>query len=61
MKLLDKYWKPTPKKWRLFGDSLLVSCMGAVNYVATDHTMLRIVVTGMIIGKFLSNLSTENN
>lgn len=59
MKWLNNYFKPTPKKWRLFGDSLLLSCIGVVNYVSSDPVLLKIVVSGMIAGKFISNIFSE--
>lgn len=57
---LTDYYKPTPAKWRKFGDSLLLGCLGVINYVSVDVTTLRIVVTCMILSKFITNFFTED-
>lgn len=58
---LKNYWKPTPKKWRQFGDALLAMSMYAETQQALEeHTSLltAIVIVGLI-GKFLTNFFSE--
>lgn len=51
------YWKPTPKKLRVFGDTLLAISLFASPYqiVHEDHRLGIIVLIVGIIGKFLTN------
>ncbi len=61
-RITRNYWKPTPKKWRQIGDSLLaISTMG-VPAVLMDHYWIGVsMFTSGIIGKFLTNLFTEKS
>jgi hypothetical protein len=60
MKLLNNYYRATPKKWRKIGDSLSAAAFVVVEYSLTDHTLLRIIVAALFIGKFLTNLFKED-
>ena len=58
MKILENYYKPTPKKWRKIGDTLLaVSTFITASAIATQHTWIAItaLITGSV-GKILTNL-----
>lgn len=61
-KISRNYWKPTPKKWRKIGDSLLAISTIGVPAVLMNHQWIGIslFVVG-VIGKFLTNLFAENN
>lgn len=60
-KLIDKYYKPTPKLWRKIGDSLLASSVTITTYaICNDYK--GIAITALImgtVGKFISNFFTE--
>lgn len=60
MKLNQRYWSPTPTKYRKLGDALLaVSTMG-VPMILADNKWLGISFFLLgIIGKFLTNLFTK--
>lgn len=59
MKLKDRYFKPTPKKWRKIGDTLLI--VGTMTTALTVFTVnpiipaISVIITG--IGKILTNFS----
>jgi len=70
--LVCRYWKPTPKKWRKFGDSLLASssviAIGGLwqfdnlKEVFTTSEIKGLIVTSIILGvlgKFLTNFFKE--
>ena len=61
-KLLERYWKPTPKLFRKIGDSLLIISTSVTTYgiVGKWATYLIIIslLTG-IIGKIITNLTTD--
>ena len=65
---MKHYWKPTPKKWRKIGDSILFGCgtLGASGLFAFTELketfgekelkiIIGIVLALGFIGKFLSN------
>jgi len=61
MKILRKYWQPTPKKWRKIGDSLLAVASFASTYQIISHNekiALALMFVG-IAGKFLTNFFNE--
>jgi hypothetical protein len=61
MKMIKRYYAPTPKKWRKIGDTLLALSLYAQTQEAfTVHTKLMtgIAITGLV-GKFLTNFFTE--
>ena len=62
MNLINKYWQPTPKKWRKIGDSLLAISLFATPYpiVTSDKALAIIFLTVGIIGKFLTNFFTDD-
>jgi hypothetical protein len=72
MKLMEKYYNPTPKKWRKVGDALLASAglIGGGGLVAFDELKevfdsheLKIIIGAVLIvgiaGKFLTNFFQE--
>ncbi len=62
MNITSKYYKPTPKKWRKFGDSLLAVSTFISAYAMTKDIQW-IALTGLgigVIGKFLTNFFTED-
>jgi hypothetical protein len=70
--LVCRYWKPTPKKWRKFGDALLASssviAIGGLwqfdnlKELFTTSEIKGLIVTSIILGvlgKFLTNFFKE--
>jgi hypothetical protein len=70
--LVCRYWKPTPKKWRKFGDALLASSsvitigglwqFDNLKEVFTTSEIKGLIVTSIILGvlgKFLTNFFKE--
>ena len=70
--MLNNYWKPTPKKWRKIGDTILavgtfVTAGSLLAYdtmkdVFTPKEVKFIIAVSFILGvagKFLSNFFTE--
>jgi hypothetical protein len=66
--MMNNYWKPTPKKWRRLGDSLLaVATVIAIGGIWQFDSLkdifttneLRLMITSSIVlgvvGKFLTN------
>lgn len=60
---LSNYYKPTPKKWRKIGDTLLaVSVYAQTQEMISGNTKLMTVVTIVgLIGKFLTNFFVEDS
>lgn len=61
MKKLNKYYSPTPVKWRKLGDALLgvsTTITGFSIYNDMKEVAIAALVLGSI-GKFLSNFFTE--
>lgn len=58
--MMKNYYKPTPRKWRKLGDSLLAVSVLAVPAEAYGYSFLAgfIFVTG-VVGKFLTNFFKE--
>ena len=67
-KLLSNYWKPTPKKWRKIGDTILavgtfVTAGSLIGYdemkdIFTPKEVKIVIATAFIlgvVGKFLTN------
>ena len=61
MKLLEKYYKPTPKHLRKLGDSLLaVSTFVTASAIAGQQPIIAYIALGIgVIGKFLTNFYSE--
>lgn len=59
---LKHYWSPTPKKIRKIADSLSASALAVSAYTfMTDYKVVAyIVLACAFIGKFLSNLFSED-
>ncbi len=58
---MKHYYKPTPKKWRKFGDSLLAASAFVSAYAMTQNIQW-VALTGLgigVIGKFLTNFFTD--
>jgi hypothetical protein len=71
--LVCRYWKPTPKKWRKFGDALLASssviAIGGLwqfdnlKDVFTPNELKVMIVLSLVlgvVGKFLTNFFKED-
>jgi hypothetical protein len=56
------YFSPTPKRIRIFGDSLAVAgSFGASIVVLNGHPLLGTIIMGIaVIGKFISNFFTDD-
>lgn len=58
-----QYWKPTPKKIRKFGDSLLGASTFAAGtwqfYLGNGGNWPTILMVAGIVGKFLSNMFSD--
>ena len=59
---MKKYFKPTPKKWRIFGDSLLAVSTFISGYAALQgHEIVMIIGLSIgVIGKFLTNFFIDD-
>ena len=68
MKVLDNYWKPTPKKWRKIGDTILAvgTFITAGSLLGYDQMKeifspkeVKIIIAASfvlgVVGKFLTN------
>lgn len=56
-----EYWKPTPKKIRKFADSLSAAALAvsAIAFTNEYKVFAYITLASAFIGKFLSNLFSE--
>lgn len=72
--MMKNYWKPTPKKWRKLGDSLLavatVLSIGGIwqfdnlKDVFTQTELKGLIIASIslgVVGKFLTNFFKEDN
>jgi hypothetical protein len=72
--MMKHYWKPTPKKWRRLGDSLLavatiIAVGGIWQYdslkeIFTPEEIKTMITTSIIfgvVGKFLTNFFKEDD
>lgn len=59
---INQYWKPTPKKVRKIADSLSAAAMAASTYAfVQDYKVFAyVVLSSAFVGKFLSNLFSED-
>ena len=70
---MNKYWAPTPKKWRKIGDSLLAAAtvmavggiwqFDALKEVFTSGQLRAMIVTSIVFGvagKFLTNFFKDD-
>jgi hypothetical protein len=57
-KIIKRYYKPTPIKFRAIGDAMLAASLFFLPYdaVKQDHGLTLVVVGIGIIGKFITNL-----
>jgi hypothetical protein len=62
MNLLINYWKPTPKKWRKIGDSLLAAStvITSAAIIGNYHAVGLIALIVGAIGKFLTNFFADD-
>jgi hypothetical protein len=60
--LKEKYFSPTPAKWKKLGDALLgVSTTITTYAIVEDHKWVALVALGLgVVGKFLTNFFTED-
>jgi hypothetical protein len=71
--IIKNYWKPTPKKWRRLGDSLLavatVLSIGGIwqfdilKDIFTQTELKGLIITSIIlgvVGKFMTNFFKES-
>ena len=71
--MMNKYWAPTPKKWRKIGDSLLAAAtvmavggiwqFDALKEVFTSGQLRTMIVTSIVLGvagKFLTNFFKDD-
>ena len=60
---LSNYFKPTPKKLRIFGDTLLTLSLTASTYsAAMENKMVAIIVMIVgVAGKFITNMFGPND
>lgn len=58
---LKEYFAPTPKRIRVFGDSLAAAgTFGAGIVILNGHPIMGTVIMGIaVVGKFLSNFFSE--
>ena len=58
---LKEYFKPTPKRLRVFGDSLAAAgTLGASIAVLNGHPIAgTIIMVVAVVGKFISNFFTD--
>lgn len=56
------YFKPTPKRLRIFGDSLAAAgTFGAGIVVLNGHPVMGTIIMGIaVIGKFISNFFSDD-
>jgi anaerobic glycerol-3-phosphate dehydrogenase len=56
------YFAPTPKRVRVFGDSLFAAGSVAAGFaVLNDHPKIGVTISIVsVLGKFISNFFTEN-
>ena len=62
-KLKDKYFQPTPEKWRKLGDALLAVSATITTYAIADDWQKWITICALLlgsVGKFLTNFFTED-
>lgn len=72
--MMKNYWKPTPKKWRKLGDSLLavatVLSIGGIwqfdnlKDLFTQTELKGLIISSIslgVVGKFLTNFFKEDN
>jgi hypothetical protein len=60
-KMIENYKKPTPKKWRKVGDTLLAMSTLAIPLELTDHKYLAIsLFIFAVVGKFLTNFFADD-
>ena len=60
---LSQYWKPTPKKVRKIADSLSLAALAtsSIGFAQDYKEIAYITLSCAFIGKFLSNLFSEDN
>lgn len=60
---INQYWKPTPKKIRKFGDSLLGASTFAATtwqfYLGSGGPWPLVLLAAGVLGKFISNMFSD--
>lgn len=57
------YWKPTPKKWRKVGDSILLAGTTITSYAILSEDKIFAVVSLIltVVGKIITNFANEDD
>lgn len=62
MTVIDRIKKPTPKKWKRFGNALIavggISTAGA--FISDNPTIAYVLLVATAVGKFITALFTED-
>lgn len=58
-----QYFQPTPKRIRIFGDSLAAAgTFGASIVILNGHPLIGTIIMGLaVVGKFISNFFSDEN
>jgi hypothetical protein len=58
-----RYFEPTPKRIRIFGDSLAAAgTFGASIVILNGHPLMGTIIMGLaVVGKFISNFFSDEN
>jgi hypothetical protein len=58
-----QYFQPTPKRIRIFGDSLAAAgTFGASIVILNGHPLMGTIIMGLaVVGKFISNFFSDEN
>jgi hypothetical protein len=58
-----QYFEPTPKRIRIFGDSLAAAgTFGASIVILNGHPLMGTIIMGLaVVGKFISNFFSDEN
>jgi hypothetical protein len=58
-----QYFQPTPKRIRIFGDSLAAAgTFGASIVILNGHPLMGTIIMGVaVVGKFISNFFSDEN
>lgn len=58
-----QYFQPTPKRIRVFGDSLAAAgTFGASIVILNGHPLMGTIIMGLaVVGKFISNFFSDEN
>ena len=59
--LKQNYWAPTPKKWRKFGDTLLILSQSLAGYsILMSHPYVGLTISLVgVLGKLITNFYSK--